>query len=117
MKSATSADGTVIAYQQQGSGPALILVDGALSTRDGKAGLRALLAPHLTVFGYDRRGRGDGGDTLPYAVDRAGAKWRPEEALAGPIRTGPRPTSAWRRRRALCALSRAGWPSAGGRRR
>ena len=46
-KSATSADGTVIAYQQQGSGPALILVDGALSTRDGKAGLRALLAPAL----------------------------------------------------------------------
>jgi hypothetical protein len=36
MKSVTLADGTVIAYQQQGSGPALILVDGALSTRDGK---------------------------------------------------------------------------------
>jgi pimeloyl-ACP methyl ester carboxylesterase len=39
--------------------------------RGGKAALRALLVPQLTVFGYDRRGRGDSGDTLPYAVDRA----------------------------------------------
>ncbi|MGI8448169.1 MAG: alpha/beta fold hydrolase [Streptosporangiaceae bacterium] len=70
MKSVTSADGTVIAYEQQGSGPALIIVDGAMSTRGGKAALRAMLAPQLTVFGYDRRGRGDSGDTLPYAVDR-----------------------------------------------
>jgi pimeloyl-ACP methyl ester carboxylesterase len=70
MRSVTSADGTLIAYEQQGSGPALIVVDGAMSTRGGKAALRALLAPQLTVFGYDRRGRGDSGDTLPYAVDR-----------------------------------------------
>ena len=70
MTSVTSADGTLIEYKQQGSGPALIVVDGALSTRGGKAALRALLASHLTVFGYDRRGRGDSGDTLPYAVDR-----------------------------------------------
>jgi pimeloyl-ACP methyl ester carboxylesterase len=70
MTSVTSADGTVIAYEQQGSGPALIVVDGALSTRGGKAALRALLVPQLTVFGYDRRGRGDSSDTLPYAVDR-----------------------------------------------
>jgi pimeloyl-ACP methyl ester carboxylesterase len=70
MKSVTSADGTVIAYEQQGSGSALILVEGALSTRGGKAVLRALLAPRFTVFGYDRRGRGDSGDTLPYVVDR-----------------------------------------------
>jgi pimeloyl-ACP methyl ester carboxylesterase len=41
-----------------------------MSTRGGKAALRALLALQLTVFGYDRRGRGDSGDTLPYAVDR-----------------------------------------------
>ena len=70
MTSLTSADGTVIIYEQQGSGPPLILVDGAMSTRGGKAGLRALLAPRLTVFGYDRRGRGDSGDTLPYTVER-----------------------------------------------
>jgi hypothetical protein len=54
----TSADGTKIAYEQQGSGPPLIIVDGALSTRGGgKAALRALLAPQVTVFGFDRRGR------------------------------------------------------------
>jgi pimeloyl-ACP methyl ester carboxylesterase len=70
VKSVTSADGTVIAYEQQGTGPALIIVDGAMSTRSGKASLRAMLAAQLTVFGYDRRGRGDSGDTLPYAVDR-----------------------------------------------
>ncbi len=70
MRSVISPDGTVIAYEQQGSGPALIIVDGAMSTRGGKAALRALLAPRLTVFGYDRRGRGDSGDTFPYAVDR-----------------------------------------------
>jgi pimeloyl-ACP methyl ester carboxylesterase len=66
----TSADGTKIAYEQQGFGPALIIVDGALSTSGGKAALRALLAPQLTVLGYDRRGRGDSGDTLRYAVNR-----------------------------------------------
>jgi len=70
VKSVASADGTVIAYEQQGSGPALIIVDGAMSARGGKAALRALLVPQLTVFGYDRRGRGDSGDTLPYAVDQ-----------------------------------------------
>src|SRR5271169_6709588 len=70
MRSVTSADGTLIAYEQQGSGSALIVVDGAMSTRGGKAALRALLAPQLTVYSYDRRGRGDSGDTLPYAVDR-----------------------------------------------
>jgi hypothetical protein len=70
MRSVTSADGTLIAYEQQGSGPALIVIDGAMSTRGSKAALRALLAPQLTVFGYDRRGRGDSGDTLPYAADR-----------------------------------------------
>ena len=43
MTSVASADGTVIAYEQQGSGPALIIVDGARSTR-GEAALRALLA-------------------------------------------------------------------------
>ena len=41
-----------------------------MSTRGGKAALRALLAPQLAVFGYDRRGRGDSGDALQYAVDR-----------------------------------------------
>ncbi len=68
----TSRDGTAIAYDKQGSGPALVVVDGALTTRrsDAKAELVELLAPRLTVLTYDRRGRGDSGDTQPYAVER-----------------------------------------------
>jgi pimeloyl-ACP methyl ester carboxylesterase len=72
MNTISSHDGTTIAYDKAGEGPALIVVDGALSVHSsgGKSELAKLLAPHLTVYGYDRRGRGGSGDTLPYAVDR-----------------------------------------------
>lgn len=48
------------------------MVDGALSTRvtGSKPRLAGLLAEHFTVYRYDRRGRGDSGDTQPYAVKR-----------------------------------------------
>ncbi len=67
-----SKDGTPIAYSKVGSGPALILVDGALCYRSvGPSGpLAELLAPHFAVYTYDRRGRGESGDTAPYAVER-----------------------------------------------
>ena len=67
---ATSKDGTRIAFDRSGDGPAVILVGGALSDRSGWAPLAGLLAPRFTVFGFDRRGRGDSGDTPPYSVDR-----------------------------------------------
>jgi pimeloyl-ACP methyl ester carboxylesterase len=71
MRTVTSHDGTCIAFDQAGQGPAVILVAGALGVRSGPdVGLAALLAPHFTVIDYDRRGRGDSGDTPPYAVDR-----------------------------------------------
>jgi pimeloyl-ACP methyl ester carboxylesterase len=72
MQTVSSDDGTTIAYDKVGEGPALILVDGALSVHSsgGKSELARLLAPHFTVYGYDRRGRGGSGDTLPYAVER-----------------------------------------------
>jgi pimeloyl-ACP methyl ester carboxylesterase len=72
MQVVTSKDGTHIAYDTQGVGPAVILVAGALCTRLGWSGphLSNLLAPHFTVYNYDRRGRGDSGDTKPYAVAR-----------------------------------------------
>src|SRR5438034_4345210 len=72
MTTLKSKDGTTIAFDQQGHGPALILVNGAMSTRsDGsKPEIARLLAQHFTVYAYDRRGRGDSGDTKPYAVDR-----------------------------------------------
>ena len=72
MNTLSSPDGTTIAYDEQGEGPALILVDGALTVHSSGSGseLAKLLAPHFTVYGFDRRGRGESGDTLPYAIDR-----------------------------------------------
>jgi pimeloyl-ACP methyl ester carboxylesterase len=72
MQSVISKDGTTIAYDMIGRGPALILVAGAFSYRKYPAVLQLadLLAQHFTVFNYDRRGRGDSGDTKPYAVER-----------------------------------------------
>ena len=72
MKTVTSKDGTTIVYDQTGDGPPLILVDGALNSRGfGLNGpLAAVLADRFTVVTYDRRGRGDSGDTLPYAAQR-----------------------------------------------
>ncbi len=69
MKKVQSADGTTIAFDQSGQGPALILVTGALNTR-ASSSLAAGLAQHFSVFAYDRRGRGESGDTMPYAVER-----------------------------------------------
>jgi pimeloyl-ACP methyl ester carboxylesterase len=70
MQKVTSKDGTLIAFDRAGQGPALILVGGALSERSGNAPLVELLARRFTVFSYDRRGRGDSGDTAPFAVER-----------------------------------------------
>jgi pimeloyl-ACP methyl ester carboxylesterase len=68
MQTVISQDGTTIAYDRRGEGPPLILVDGATATRQAPAPLAQLLAPHFTVYAYDRRGRGDSSDTPPYAV-------------------------------------------------
>jgi len=67
-----SADGTEIAFERSGSGPALVMVDpaGGYSGFDNIRGLGALLAADFTVLTYDRRGRGASGDTAPYAVAR-----------------------------------------------
>jgi pimeloyl-ACP methyl ester carboxylesterase len=67
-----SKDGTPIAFEVEGDGPPVILVDGALTTRrsGSKPELARLLAQHFTVYLYDRRGRGESGDTMPYAVER-----------------------------------------------
>jgi pimeloyl-ACP methyl ester carboxylesterase len=68
----TSADGTVIAYEKAGSGPALVHVDGAMVRRAfGPArDVASALSDRFTVYIYDRRGRDDSGDTQPYAVER-----------------------------------------------
>jgi pimeloyl-ACP methyl ester carboxylesterase len=66
----TSGDGTSIAYDRQGSGPAVILVTGGLDDGAENAPLAAELAEHFTAYNYNRRGRGDSGDTQPYALER-----------------------------------------------
>jgi pimeloyl-ACP methyl ester carboxylesterase len=72
MSTVTSPDGTVIAYDRTGSGEPLVLVGGAFSYRryPGQVKLAKLLSERFTVYSYDRRGRGDSGDTAPYAVQR-----------------------------------------------
>jgi pimeloyl-ACP methyl ester carboxylesterase len=70
MRTVTSRDGTKIALDILGAGPPVIFVGGALADRSAGAPLAAALARNFTVFNYDRRGRGDSGDTPPYAVER-----------------------------------------------
>jgi pimeloyl-ACP methyl ester carboxylesterase len=70
MNQAISKDGTTIAYDKTGQGPAIILVVGAFNDRATGAPLAQFLERHFTVFNYDRRGRGESGDTAPYAIER-----------------------------------------------
>jgi len=68
MPKVVSRDGTRIAYEKQGSGPSLILVLGALNKRCSGKKLGRALSDQFAVINYDRRGRGDSGDTKPYVV-------------------------------------------------
>ncbi len=73
MPTVTSKDGTKIAFDKVGSGPAVILVNGAIAYRafdPSMAQLAELLSERFTVYNYDRRGRGDSGDTKPFAKER-----------------------------------------------
>ena len=65
-----SKDGTRIAYDKTGQGPALILVAGAFQDRMAMGPYAGPLSEYFTVYNYDRRGRGESGDTQPYAVQR-----------------------------------------------
>jgi pimeloyl-ACP methyl ester carboxylesterase len=70
MRTARSADGTKIAFDQTGEGPPVILVVGAFNTRSTGEPLARALESQFTVLNYDRRGRGESGDVQPYAVER-----------------------------------------------
>lgn len=85
MSTIRSADGTTIGYTRIGQGPPLILVDGALCSRSfgPMPKLAEQLAPHFTVYIFDRRGRGESGDTQPYAPDREIEDLEALVALAG----------------------------------
>jgi pimeloyl-ACP methyl ester carboxylesterase len=71
-KTVTSKDGTVIAFEKSGKGPAVLLVDGTMGYRGylGSRPLAAELSKSFTVITYDRRGRGESTDTQPYSVER-----------------------------------------------
>ena len=70
MAIAISKDGTRMAFDITGQGPALILVAGAFQDRMAMAPYAGPLSEHFTVYNYDRRGRGESGDSQPYAVER-----------------------------------------------
>ena len=73
MATTTSLDGTTIGYDVRGTGPALVIVCGATQFRaidPNLAALAELLSDRLSVVTYDRRGRGESGDTPPYRVER-----------------------------------------------
>jgi pimeloyl-ACP methyl ester carboxylesterase len=72
MATVLSKDGTQIAFERAGSGPALILVDGAMCYRDSGPArpLAKLLTSNFTVYAYDRRGRGESSNVAPYAIER-----------------------------------------------
>ena len=73
MPTVTSQDGTQIAFDKVGSGPAVIFVNGAMQFRafdPSMARMVELLGQHFTVYNYDRRGRGDSSDTQPFARER-----------------------------------------------
>jgi len=72
MQTIQSKDKTPIAYEVVGKGPLLIIVSGALNTHN--FGVPSEMTPYLqdnfTVLNYDRRGRGQSGNTLPYSIDK-----------------------------------------------
>jgi pimeloyl-ACP methyl ester carboxylesterase len=65
-----SKDGTLIAYEKSGRGPAVVIVGGVMGDRSQQAPLASALESQFTVYNYDRRGHGESGNTEPYAVDR-----------------------------------------------
>ncbi|XXX74569.1 alpha/beta hydrolase [Sorangium sp. So ce134] len=72
MKTTRSKDGTTLAYDVHGSGPPLVYITGASCFRSFKPVLQDVkeFAKEFTVYNYDRRGRGDSGDTPPYSLER-----------------------------------------------
>jgi pimeloyl-ACP methyl ester carboxylesterase len=70
METVTSKDGTTIAFDRLGEGPPVVLVCGGSVDRMADAAIAQELSSDFTVLNYDRRGRGDSTDTLPYAIER-----------------------------------------------
>jgi pimeloyl-ACP methyl ester carboxylesterase len=81
-----SRDGTPIAYESTGTGPALVLVHGGISDRTYWWSVLPALAARFTVHAIDRRGRGESGDAEAYAIAREGEDVAAVvEAIPGPV--------------------------------
>jgi hypothetical protein len=70
MPTVTSKDGTAIAVDRLGDGPAVVIVGGVVGDRSQQAPLADLLARNFSVSNYDRRDHGESGFTAPYSVER-----------------------------------------------
>ena len=121
-----SADGTPIAYEPYGTGPVVVVVGGAFNDRNAVRELAQAVATHgLTGVAYDRRGRGDSGDTKPYAVQReiedltavieaagdGAAATQPAHAYGDLLRRSARPRGHCRRRPCRNRLGPRGRPT------
>jgi pimeloyl-ACP methyl ester carboxylesterase len=69
VETVSSAEGVTIAFERAGSGPALVIINGALSAKESAAALAPLLEDAFTVYRYDRRGRGESSDSGAYAPE------------------------------------------------
>ena len=69
METIRSSDGTLIAYQRSGQGTPLVLVHGTTADHTRWAPVLPMLEQSFTVYALDRRGRGESGDTMPYALE------------------------------------------------
>jgi hypothetical protein len=72
MLTTKSKDGTTLAYDKYGTGSALINITGASCFRTFIPVMQdvKVFSRNFTVYNYDRRGRGDSGDTPPYSIER-----------------------------------------------
>jgi pimeloyl-ACP methyl ester carboxylesterase len=70
MRKVVSRDGTTIAYERTGDGPPIVLLNGAFRDHTIFDQLVPELAPHCGTYVYDRRGRGESGDSPAYAIER-----------------------------------------------
>jgi pimeloyl-ACP methyl ester carboxylesterase len=70
MEALVSRDGTRIAFERSGDGAPLVLVHGGISDHSYWEPVRAALAERFSLYAIERRGRGQSGDTDPYAIER-----------------------------------------------
>jgi hypothetical protein len=94
----TSSDGTTIAFDRPGAGPAVVIIGAGPTDRNANAPVAQLLANSFTVVNYDRRARGQSGDNQPFSVDASTTTWPPSSTpqAAPPCCTASPSVAPWR---------------------